>query len=608
MQRLINILFLGLVGFVLYQNGSLLVQNWQVRHVALERHAGSLASEDMPQPSALITKFRKLKEDLKSQKALYYFTLGEMASQNGNVTEAIEYFKEAIKLDATSAHLYARLGEEYLKRSEFQIAIEHLKKAVELDSEHFNAHLLLGSVYAATKEYDKAEKHLKRNIVLEPENEKPYVVLSSLYSEQKKFSDAIDMLDQLLKIDSQSFLAHYYLGQIYSDQGRMTKAIREYKLALKANPSFYSAAIALGLYYETRDQVDQAVEVYLGVLDKGGSHPRLLRRAIQLLMAKKDYPRVIKLLEELKFQEPDDLNNRVRIGLIYFEIKEFEKAKLEFEELLKKEPTSDRVQFYLAAIYEKLEMKEKALNLLEKIQEGSTFYMDAVSHRVFLLRENKKYDQAKRLVHDALKKNTAQNQLYDLLASIYEKEEKYDEAIKILKEGIEKFPKEERMIYYLGSIYDKKGDYESAISWMEKILKLNPRHADAMNFIGYTYAMHNMKMNEAEKLIKEALKIKPGEGYIEDSLGWLYFQKGQYKKSLVMLEKAANLKPEEAVILEHLADNYIKLGKLEKAYEFYQKASQSNPDKKTSDSIQQKIDSLSREEIIRKRFPAVSPQ
>ena len=165
----------------------------------------------------------------------------------------------------------------------------------------------------------------------------------------------------------------------------------------------------------------------------------------------------------------------------------------------------------------------------------------------------------------------------------------------MLHQGIQKFPKEERLLYYLGAMYDKDGKVEKAVSTMEKIIELNPKNADALNFIGYTYALQNKDLDKAEKLILEALKLKPGEGYIEDSLGWLYFVKGDLKNAKIWLEKASKLKPKEPVILEHLADLYVKEGELLKAQELYQRVMEFDPDPKTLKSIQEKL---------KNRFPA----
>jgi tetratricopeptide (TPR) repeat protein len=99
------------------------------------------------------------------------------------------------------------------------------------------------------------------------------------------------------------------------------------------------------------------------------------------------------------------------------------------------------------------------------------------------------------------------------------------------------------------------------------------------------------QLDEAERLIKEALKYKPDDGYITDSLGWVYFKKGLYNKSLQYLEKAVKLVPDDPVILEHLGDVYLKLKEKEKALQYYKLALSK---KKDDDSeLQKKIRQLS---------------
>ncbi|MBI2645736.1 MAG: tetratricopeptide repeat protein, partial [Deltaproteobacteria bacterium] len=191
-----------------------------------------------------------------------------------------------------------------------------------------------------------------------------------------------------------------------------------------------------------------------------------------------------------------------------------------------------------------------------------------------------------------------------LQASIFEKQEKVDKAIEIIRQALTQFPKEERLIYYLGALYDKQGDTERALSVMQDILKANPKNPDALNYVGYTYVTQKQKLDEAEALIKKALALKPGEGYVEDSLGWLYYVQGKYKKAKDILEKAVQMRSDEAVILDHLADTYLKLGETEKAYLTYQKAMNAKPDRKTTDAIKQKLEKLSENEVIKKRFPA----
>jgi tetratricopeptide (TPR) repeat protein len=79
-------------------------------------------------------------------------------------------------------------------------------------------------------------------------------------------------------------------------------------------------------------------------------------------------------------------------------------------------------------------------------------------------------------------------------------------------------------------------------------------------------------LDQALKLVQRALEIRPEDGYIMDSLGWVYFKKQAYDKAIFYLEKAVELSEYETVIAAHLADAYLKIGQREKAITMYKKA------------------------------------
>ena len=67
------------------------------------------------------------------------------------------------------------------------------------------------------------------------------------------------------------------------------------------------------------------------------------------------------------------------------------------------------------------------------------------------------------------------------------------------------------------------------IDEMKKAIALNPKNAQALNYLGYTYAESGQNLDEAESLIKRALTVEPEDGFYVDSLGWVYYQKGEYQ-------------------------------------------------------------------------------
>jgi tetratricopeptide (TPR) repeat protein len=157
-------------------------------------------------------------------------------------------------------------------------------------------------------------------------------------------------------------------------------------------------------------------------------------------------------------------------------------------------------------------------------------------------------------------------------ATLLEKKKEFGDAIEVLEEGLKQDDKSVELIFRLGVVFDKMGQKEKSIEQMRRVLGIDPKHADALNYIGYTYAEQGVRLNEAMELIQSALKMKPKSGYIIDSLGWVYYKKGLYDEAIQSLEKAFTLIPDDPTVSEHLGDVYFSTKKYKKSLEMYQKA------------------------------------
>src|SRR4030067_356275 len=71
-----------------------------------------------------------------------------------------------------------------------------------------------------------------------------------------------------------------------------------------------------------------------------------------------------------------------------------------------------------------------------------------------------------------------------------------------------------------------------------RLKRVNSKNTDALNFLGYSYADRGIHLEEALSLIQRALEVKPGNGYILDSLGWVYFKLGKNEDALRYLLEA----------------------------------------------------------------------
>jgi len=100
---------------------------------------------------------------------------------------------------------------------------------------------------------------------------------------------------------------------------------------------------------------------------------------------------------------------------------------------------------------------------------------------------------------------------------------------------------------------------------MLRAIELNPMHSNAHNFIGYMYAQEGQYLDKALGHLKKALSIQPRNGYFLDSLGWIYFKKGESAKALMEIKKAMVYVAPDPVLYDHLGDVHYSLKNYEEA-------------------------------------------
>ena len=249
----------------------------------------------------------------------------------------------------------------------------------------------------------------------------------------------------------------------------------------------------------------------------------------------------------------------------------------------------------LASAYEEKKMHGKALEEFKKIPQDSALYGNAQINIGIILNKEGKIAQAIDVMEKAIRNNRDMPGLYVYLSSLYEEDKKLPSAEGILKEGLRALPDSIDLHFSLGVLYEKINRFNESINEMELVLKIDPTNADALNFIGYTYADRGIRLDEAEDMIKKALTLKPGNAYMIDSLGWVYFRKNRMDLAIKYLKEASDGLPNDPMIAEHLGDAYTKAGRMSEAIEIYKQALKLNP---ANGDLQKKLD-----ELIKRKMP-----
>lgn len=521
----------------------------------------------------------------------YHYSLGVQATLKGNLDEAIEEYKKALTLDAHSPYLLTELAALYLNKKDTEEALSLLKRALSENPDYIDAHLLMAGTYSKLKEYDLAIQSYNRVIELDKGKLEAYLFLGLLYREQKRYRDAVGTLKGLLKIEKTNLMGNYYLAKIYSDMKSFDEAEIYFKHSLAIKPSFGPALTDLAHLYESRNDDLGALEYFRAFVK---TNPSILNARLYLgktLFRQDRYDEAADEFIQILRVNDSHMEAHYSLGLAYlFQGSNLHKAIEEFHAVLAKFPDDSRTQYFLASAYEKDGQQAKAFDTFKTIQKDSDLFTSARTRMALILKGDHRITEAIELIMETIAVTDDEADLYGLLASLYDAKGELAVAEKTLIDAITRFPNDIDLHYKLGIIYEKTSRFDESVREMRKILSIDENNAEALNFIGYGYVDRDMHLDEAELLIKKASSLEPDNGFITDSLGWLYFKTDRIDLAIEYLEKASRMLPEDPTIAEHLGDAYHKAGMTEKARKMYLKAFRLGPLKK--EILQKKIDQL----------------
>ena len=386
-----------------------------------------------------------------------------------------------------------------------------------------------------------------------------------------------EVYQQLLKMDPGNMIGMYYYAKILTQMNRPAEAEALYKKMTLQKPEFEAAWLSLAALYENEKKYSEAIAVYRAYLEINPA--RIIFRvkiAQQLVKANKQSLAEKELKEALQV-DPANRDVRTMLGLLYYEMKQFDAAAAQFLMILQSSPGDEKIRYLLANTLEQKGDLSAAFMEYQKISPDFELYANAQVLAAMIRKKEGRIEDAIAVMVRAIEKKDDQAALYLYLSSLHEEKKDMDAAEKIIQEGISRFPRNTDMYYVLGTLQEKTDRFEESIKSMRKVLDIDPQNADALNFIGYTYADRDIHLDEAEQMIVQALKIKPKNGYILDSLGWVHFKKKQYDSALKHLKEALELLPDDPNINEHIGDVYLKIGREQEALQYYRKAVKIDP-------------------------------
>ncbi len=448
----------------------------------------------------------------------YQHYLKALLLESGGTFEAArDELGKAIEAAPDNAYLYRTEAELSLRLGQVNRAADEIEKANRLDPKDVKALILGGQIQWALGNAEKAEAKLKKAVALAPDESEATVSLAGALT-PKEPKEAIKLYKNFLQRHPNDVEIWERLAQIYNGIGEVENAKSAWEKTLSWAPGSVRAHLALAQIAEVNRDTTTAIAHY----------------------------------EAVMADDPTNLPLLLRIGELRYRNNEMAKAEEAFSAAKTIAPDSPAANFWMALLAENRGDWNTAIALLEKV--SSTGPDSGVLLRLsYYYSQAGRFPDAVKALEKLVETQPSNTDFLNYLAIAYEQSNQQEKAEKTLRRILEIDTANYEAHFQLATLYDRQGKAEKAETELKTAISLKPDYDVALNYLGYSYADRNIHLDEAEKMLTQALAIDPDNAAYLDSMGWLRFRKGELEKAGAFLVQAST-RARDTLIYEHLGD------------------------------------------------------
>ena len=502
---------------------------------------------------------------VRDPRAYYHFLQSLKYEREGDFDRATDHYIQVVANDPERENFNLHLAVLLLRTGRITEAQDHARKALVRFPKNTRIRMILADILAVQGKHEEALAEYRRILDQDPKSSRAQLMLANILETQGKWDEALAAYRQVTVMDPHNPLGFFYLGRAQALKGKYAEAEKSLTKALSLRPSLLDARKFLGLSLDQQGKFTKSLEQYL-ILHKLMAH-KDLGEHIDRIKQKKRIADEGGDPGKIPTLEIETVPIHALLGAVYYEQASYLEAIDEFRLALVQEDDLE-IRWIIAKIYELLGRVDKAIQEIEAykapVSEGEKVEVLLNLARLYGL--NQQMDKSVELLKAALKYEPRNDRLFHSLALAHMALSEYDEAITTIQKAIELDDQKDAYFFELGAMYERKGDFQRAIEAMERVLALNPNHSNAHNFIGYLYAQQGTNLDQAIVHLEKALSIQPRNGYFLDSLGWIYYKKGNLQEALRQIKKAMMYVPPDPVLYDHLGEVLFSLRNFQEAH------------------------------------------
>jgi len=474
--------------------------------------------------------------------------------------------------------------------------------------------LISAALYIKSKEIDKAQS-IYRNVIRVYGNEvvavnAQYALTRLLLSEHKN-TEAEEVLDALLKnnpdhneglilrgtlalakkdavsaisdfrtvqkdlLDSPKLMA--LLADAYLLDGQVELAQEQLKSLIVVEPKNVNTRMVLARMYFQEKQFDNVLEQLAIVLQIHPANPQAQELQFKAYLSLRDYAQATQLAQLIEKQQPQSALGLFYQGLV-LQAQNKQSASLErFDKALQVNPAAAQplgAYVSVALAMKKPELAENKLTSILK-QQADNLIAQNLLGEVLLKRDQ--YSAAANAFEKAIIIDKTWWLAYRNLAVAQLNLQQSQKALETYRQGYELTQQSERLlVLYANQLLQQKKPDEAIAVYEDHLLKYTDSGLAANNLAVLLVEYRDDALAKARALsLVRPFKKSHNASYM-DTLGWVYYKRGEYDQAISTLLKADDILPHQPMIYYHLGKAYMDKGDRVSAKKYLQKVADSS--------------------------------
>jgi tetratricopeptide (TPR) repeat protein/tRNA A-37 threonylcarbamoyl transferase component Bud32 len=490
--------------------------------------------------------------------------LAHALEEAGEAEEAIEMFRELIRLQPTNARHHRCLGHALERKRDTDGAMACYREVIRLKKDWPEAHYNLGNCLAQKGQLEGAMSAFQQAIALDPRYAEAHCNLGHALEIKGHLDAAIAAYRAAIRLKPDLLQAHLNLGNALGKKGNGAGAIKEYQEALRLKKNYPEARHNLGLALSKTGDLDGAIAAYQEAIrlkkDYFAAHSNL---GAALIKKGKLEQAIASLTEALRLNKEDAGTHR-NLGIALRKLGQLDGAITAYREALRLKQDFPEAHMGLGvSFFEKGQLDQAIASFREAIRLKKD-YFQAHYNLGSVLMDRGQLDQAIASFREALRLNKDQAGAHYNLGLVLVKKGQLDEAIDSYKEALRLKKDFPEAYNSLGAVLGRKGQLDDAIAAFQEAIRLKKDYAEAYCNIGVVLS-NKGRLDQAIVSLKEALRLNKDDAGAHYNLGVAFVKKGRVDEAIASYKEALRLKKDDPEAHNNLGVAFGQKGQLDDA-------------------------------------------